>query len=354
MGMPLRWKTSGLDARPARRRVTSPSLYFGLYLGWAFDRPFTSCVAPRSGHRGLPSRRVPRCSRRVVAASLGGSAGRRSALFAQRLRGRMAPDLLAWRLGRARRVIIRCLGRVGPPARFTSVSCHDFRMRQPRHAWQPGRLIRGAQAGGQYRRHAVNPQVRSGQVGAKGAAPPPRLRGGASHETPHRGGAMRTGRPRAGRVGPSTTTRDRRLCVLRQYQGDQLVAAISLPQWAMFVDDVRSWSNGWRGSCGRSGAWRPTTRGRMARIRLRAAVRRQSWRKRVGTLGRLAGSAPNIVALSGMIRGMPSRWKTSGLIGVAPCPPPREGLGNRLRNRPESAASAQRLRAGSVRRGPTG
>ena len=40
--------------------------------------------------------------------------------FAQRLRGRMAPGLLAWRLGRARRVPV--FGRVGPPRRHV---CHD-------------------------------------------------------------------------------------------------------------------------------------------------------------------------------------------------------------------------------------
>ena len=52
--------------------------------------------------------------------------------------------------------------------------------------------------------------------------------------------------------------------------------------------------------------------GTFARIRLRAAVRRQSWRKRVGTPA--AWQAVRH-AVRQRRTAMPSRWKTSGLVG---------------------------------------
>ena len=55
-----------------------------------------------------------------------------------------------------------------------------------------------------------------------------------------------------------------------------------------------------------------TRSGTFARIRLRAAVRRQSWRKRVGTPA--AWQAVRH-AVRQRRTAMPSRWKTSGLAG---------------------------------------
>ena len=84
-----------------------------------------------------------------------------------------------------------------------------------------------------------------------------------------------------------------------------------------------------------------TRSGTFARIRLRAAVRRQSWRKRVGT-------PADWQAVRHAVRqrriGMPSRWKTSRLSGVAACPPPRQGLGDGRRD--GENPPHQRLRAG--------
>ena len=81
--------------------------------------------------------------------------------------------------------------------------------------------------------------------------PPACLRGGASHEAEGRRWARGGG---AGRVGPPATRR--RLGVLRQI-GDELVPGL---EEFLFVDNVVAVEE-WRGSCGRSGAWRPA-RGR--------------------------------------------------------------------------------------------
>ena len=95
------------------------------------------------------------------------------------------------------------------------------------------------------------------------------LRGGASHEAKGlRGAAVR------GRVGPPATRR--RLCVLRQI-GDKLVPGV---EQFLLVDDVVASKMARLLWPVRSMA---TRSGTLARIRLRAAVRRQSWRKRVGT-----------------------------------------------------------------------
>ena len=70
-----------------------------------------------------------------------------------------------------------------------------------------------------------------------------------------------------------------------------------------------------------------TRSGTFARIRLRAAVRRQSWRKRVGTLGRLAGGAPRRAPAPD---GDPVAVEDERAVGVAACPPSRHRLGNGL------------------------
>ena len=119
------------------------------------NRPFTSCVAPRSDRACLASGTSLGRSWRHP----GGIGQPASALFAQRLRGRMAPGLLAWRLGRARRVPV--FGRVGPPRRHV---CHD---RWPARHYGPGRDPR--RTGGRCPATAV-PSGRSGKLVPRGRA----------------------------------------------------------------------------------------------------------------------------------------------------------------------------------------
>ena len=76
-----------------------------------------------------------------------------------------------------------------------------------------------------------------------------------------------------------------------------------------------------------------TRSGTLARIRLRAAVRRQSWRKRVGTPAAWQAVRQ---AVRQRRTGMPSRWKTSGLSGSR-------------RARRRASASAMGCEMGSIR-----
>ena len=68
-----------------------------------------------------------------------------------------------------------------------------------------------------------------------------------------------------------------------------------------------------------------TRSGTFARIRLRAAVRRQSWRKRVGTPSGLAGGAPRRAPAPD---GNAVAVEDERAVRVAACPPSRQGLGN--------------------------
>ena len=127
------------------------------------------------------------------------------------------------------------------------------------------------------------------------------LRGAASHEAERRSGARGGG---TGRVGPLAGWH--RLRLLRQI-GDQLVAGV---EQFLLVNNVVAVDWMARLLCPvRSMA---TRSGTFARIRLRAAVRRQSWRKRVGTPA--AWQAVRH-AVRQRRTGIPSRWKTSGLPG---------------------------------------
>ena len=76
------------------------------------------------------------------------------------LRGRMAPDDLAWRLGRARRVPV--FGRVGPLRRHV---CADG---WPIRNYGPGRDPRPT--GGRCPATAVPPQARGGELVPRGRA----------------------------------------------------------------------------------------------------------------------------------------------------------------------------------------
>ena len=123
--------------------------------------------------------------------------------FVQRLRGKMVPGLLAWRLGRAGRVPV--FGRVGPPRRHV---CHD---RWPARNHGLGRDPR--RTGGRCPATAIPPSGRSGELvpgGSPGARPYAVVR------CTRRGGG-------AGRVGPPATRR--RLRLLRQID-DELVASV--------------------------------------------------------------------------------------------------------------------------------
>ena len=144
------------------------------------------------------------------------------------------------------------------------------------------------------------------------------LRGGAAHEAEGRRGARGSG---VGRVGPPPGWHR-----LRQI-GDQLVPGV---EQFLLVDDVVAIEDGAALVPLRSMA---TRSGTFARIRLRAAVRRQSWRKRVGTPAawqavRQAVRQRRIV--------IPSRWKTSGLSGSR-------------RARRRARASAMGCEIGSIR-----
>ena len=68
-----------------------------------------------------------------------------------------------------------------------------------------------------------------------------------------------------------------------------------------------------------------TRSGTFARIRLRAAVRRQSWRKRVGTPA--AWQAVRH-AVRQRRTGMPVAVEDERAVGVAACPPPHQRLGD--------------------------
>ena len=125
------------------------------------------------------------------------------------------------------------------------------------------------------------------------------LRGAASHKAEGRGRA----RGCAGPVEPPTGWH--RLRLLRQI-GDQLVA--DLEQF-LLMNNVVAVEDGAALVAVRSMA---TRSGTFARIRLRAAVRRQSWRKRVGTPA--AWQAVRHAVRQRRIV-IPSRWKTSGLSG---------------------------------------
>ena len=155
-----------------------------------------------------------------------------------------------------------------------------------------------------------------------GGAP---LRGGASHEAEGRRGA------RAGRVRAPT---GRRLCVLRQI-GDQLIPGL---EEFLFVDDVVAVEDGaglvagqeHGDPLGDAGADQVAGGGA-------AAVVEEAGRHP----GRLAGGAPRRAPAAD---GDAVAVEDQRTVGVAPCPPPREGLGNGLRNRQNPPH--QRLRAG--------
>ena len=84
-----------------------------------------------------------------------------------------------------------------------------------------------------------------------------------------------------------------------------------------------------------------TRSGTFARIRLRAAVRRQSWRKRVGTPARLAGGAPRRAPAADRD---PIAVEDERAVGVAARPPSRQGLGNGGRDGEHSPHQGLRAR----------
>ena len=96
-----------------------------------------------------------------------------------------------------------------------------------------------------------------------------------------------------------------RLRLLRQI-GDQLVSGV---EQFLLINNVVTVEDG---AALVPGQEHGTRSGTFARIRLRAAVRRQSWRKRVGTPA--AWQAVRH-AVRQRRTGMSSRWKTSGLSG---------------------------------------
>ena len=160
------------------------------------------------------------------------------------------------------------------------------------------------------------------------------LRGGASHEAEGRHGARRGG---AGRVGPSATRR--RLCVLRQI-GDQLVAGL---EQFLFVDDVVAVEDGaglvagqeHGDPLGDTGADQVAGGGA-------AAIVEEAGRH----ASRLTGGAPRRAPAAD---GDAVAVEDQRAVGVAACPPSRQGLGNRVVRSGESApprSSSARARAG--------
>ena len=113
--------------------------------------------------------------------------------------------------------------------------------------------------------------------------------------TRRRGDAVRGAA--AGRVGPPTGWH--RLRLLRQI-GDQLVSGV---EQFLLINNVVTVEDG---AALVPGQEHGTRSGTFARIRLRAAVRRQSWRKRVGTPA--AWQAVRH-AVRQRRTGMSSRWK---------------------------------------------
>ena len=135
----------------------------------------------------------------------------------------------------------------------------------------------------------------------------------------------------AGWVGPPAPRR--RLCVLRQI-GDQLVAGL---EQFLFVDDVVAVEDGaglvagqeHGDALGDTGADQVAGGGA-------AAIVEEAGRHP----GRLAGGAPRRAPAAD---GDAVAVEDQRTVGVAPCPPPREGLGNGLRN--GENPPHQRLRA---------
>ena len=158
--------------------------------------------------------------------------------------------------------------------------------------------------------------------------PRARLRGGASHEPKGRRGARGGG---AGRLGPPGTRR--RLCVLRQIL-HELVA--SLEQF-LLVDDVVAVEDGaglvagqeHGDPLGHAGADQVAGGGA-------AAIVEEAGRH----AGRLTGGAPRRAPAAD---GDAVAVEDQRAVGVAACPPSRQGLGNRLRDRENPPH--QRLRA---------
>ena len=142
---------------------------------------------------------------------------------------------------------------------------------------------------------------------------PPRLRAGAPHEAERRCGARAGG---AGWVGPPATRRRR--CVLRQ-RGDQLVAGL---EQFLFVDDVVAVEDGaglvagqeHGDPLGEAGADQVAGGGA-------AAIVEEAGRY----AGRLTGGAPRRAPAAD---GDAVAVEDERAVGVAACPPSREGLGN--------------------------
>ena len=144
---------------------------------------------------------------------------------------------------------------------------------------------------------------------------PPRLRGGAPHKAERRCGARAGG---AGWVGPPATRRRR--CVLRQ-RGDQLVAGL---EQFLFVDDVVAVEDGaglvagqeHGDPLGDTGADQGAGGGA-------AAIVEEAGRH----AGRLTGGAPRRAPAAD---GDAVAVEDQRTVGVAACPPSREGFGNGL------------------------
>ena len=157
--------------------------------------------------------------------------------------------------------------------------------------------------------------------------PRARLRGGTSHEAKGRRGA------RGGRAGRSGATR-RRLCVLRQIL-HELVASV---EQFLFVDDVVAVEDGaglmagqeHGDALGDAGADQVAGGGA-------AAIVEEAGRY----AGRLTGGAPRRAPAAD---GDAVAVEDELAVGVAACPPSRQGLGNGRRDGED--ASHQRLRAG--------
>ena len=143
--------------------------------------------------------------------------------------------------------------------------------------------------------------------------------------TRRRGGAGR------GLAGCAPT--GRRLCVLRQI-GDQLIPGL---EEFLFVDDVVAVEDGAGLVAGQEhgDALGDAGADQVAGGGAAAIVEEAGWHA-----GRLAGGAPRRAPAAD---GDAVAVEDQRTVGVAPCPPPREGLGNGLRNGENSPH--QRLRA---------